>query len=186
MRFAATRFYPVDETNKIVYRDSQATKSACADFLNCTGVSGDRLNRDWKRLTEQGFKTKRLHKDPRGGAGRGQGRPKNAEESNAVKLRLAAADHDRLKRQVVSLRRATGRVISIQDYGSKLILEADLNAIVPEVQSLRGDVLITTINPDADAQLEALLERIKSLRQDVRVSRGAVFGAIVRVATGTA
>ena len=145
MHFAATRFYPVDETAKIIYRDSQATKADCAAFPNCTGMSGDRLNRSWQHFTAQGFKTKRLQRDRRGGAGRGQGRHKKEIESNPSKLRLASTDYELLKKHVLDLRRATGRAISIQDYGSKLVMEADWNLIVPKVQSLRGDASLTTL-----------------------------------------
>jgi hypothetical protein len=180
MPFAFTRFYPVNYQDKVIYLDTQTTKAACDGFPGCIGMSGDRLNKEWMELSRQGFTLKRLHKDRRGGPGRNQGRPKMNLPKSAA-LRISVADHQRVSEHIAALNKATGRWIAIQAFSSELIMKADWNALVEAVQPIKGNAFATTINEDAAQRLVELIKRIKPLRPDIRVTRGNVFAAIVRL-----
>jgi hypothetical protein len=187
MRFATSRFYPVNLDNKVLYLDSQPRKIDCEKFPNCTGISGSQIKAQWSEMQKQGFTTKRMKPEPRGGAGRGQGRPKTRSETQPppVPLRTTVQALNKLREYTENLRVRSGKTVTLQAQATSLILRADWRKVINQVQSMKSQQPdLVVIEAEADAYLAKLVSQIKPLKPDVRVGKGNVFAAIVEVSLG--
>jgi hypothetical protein len=185
MEFAITRFYPVDQTNKIVYLDTQQRKEHCSQsmFPNATGLSGFQLKHEWEQMLAQGYTTKRVSKERRGGAGRGQGRPFLDTPISTVKLKIPQLVHLKLQEQVVTFRKRSGHYVSLQDYTAQLIMQADINLLMPMVKALKSKPPAWLHLPEAaNDRLQQLTNQVAAVHPELQTSRPMVLGAIVALA----
>lgn len=146
-------------------------------------MSGYELNSQWKEMESQGYTIKQVReKDPRGGAGRGQGRPARNVSTHSIKINQSV--HEAISTQVARLRRSSGRSISIQDYLTERILKLeDWQAIAPEVRSWGEPWKHVTIEQAAYDRLQQIVEQVKAVRQDLYVNRSNVLCAIATMGT---
>jgi hypothetical protein len=181
MKFASSRYYPVDTQKKRVYLDTHSTKLECASVEGCFGMSGTLLNQKWKQLETEGYTVTRSSPDPRGGAGRGQGRKPNPVPIETCKLKVTEGSFTALKKQAAEVKRKSGRHVTQQDLASSLILEVDRNLVIAAVETTPSTTRQITITEAADKRLEQLVVAIAKVKPDLNAHRAMVFAAVLKV-----
>ena len=185
MKFAQTRYYPVDQKHRIVYLDAQRTKAACSQFRGCVGIHGEELSLRWPDM--QKSYTVQRKPEQRGGAGRGQGRKPLAVPVVTIKVRIFATAHQKLEHHIETLKARSGKYISAQQFLSDLVLKADLNQIVPYVKNeRRGERAMAVIIQEAGDRLDELVVKVGAVKPDLFISRTKVLSAIIYQATRAA
>ena len=181
-QFAISRWFPVNHTKKQVLWITYPRKSDCAQHSGCVGMSGYELNSRWKELEADGFLIKEVRdKDPRGGAGRGQGRPARNIETHSIKINKKV--HERIAAYVAELPRINDRTVSIQDFLSDAIRQTkDWQALAPEIKTWGEPWKHVTVEQNAYQALDQIIKNLKVVRQDIYVNRSNVLCAIALAA----
>jgi hypothetical protein len=180
--FATTRWYPVDFANKILYLDTQGRKGDCTKIAGCTGVSGYQLEQEWPRLQAEGFLVKRQREERRGGANRGQGRPRDPVLAKTEKIKISETVHKQLKRRTDRLKQIRGKSFSMQTLVSQMILEAELTPVIQTLEPTSiKDFKIITITATAHQHLEKLVTQLRAQRPDLGANLINVFNAIAKM-----
>ncbi|MGA7936478.1 MAG: hypothetical protein WCA35_23190 [Kovacikia sp.] len=128
----------------------------------------------------RGFSITRYGKEKRGGAGKGQGRHPRPDPVYPVKLRLDGVAYQAMKKYLAVLKRRSGMYVSILDWASDLILNANWNLVAPNVKRLPDTDKQLIISRAADERLADMVREIRAARPGVTgISKASVFSAII-------
>jgi hypothetical protein len=180
MKFARTRYYPVDHGNKLIWLEATLRKGmAESAHPRCVGILGAELADNWTLYQAQGYQTQEPgHQERRGGRREGAGRPFVGIKTKRLKINQTV--HDKLLTKVEQRQASSGKYISVQEYASGIVLNLpDWQEIVPHIQPWGEPWAWVSLTKASYDELGGLVKKIKPLRTDAYVNLSNVFCAIV-------
>ena len=175
--FATTRYYPVNDAQKLIFLNTCRTASECRHIAGCRGVLGSILSQDWPKLTRAGYRIVRQGKDPRGGPGRGQGRPRKEVPFKPVQIKVS----EQTRQQTAQLYKISDGSQTLQEFTSSLVLNAKKKDLV---QLLKGPSQPTgnlqlLVSEGASNHLKQMAEDLSKLPELGKVTKARLLAAII-------
>jgi hypothetical protein len=127
------------------------------------------LNQDWPKLSQAGYRTVRQGKDPRGGSGRGQGRPRKEVPFKPVQIKVS----NQTRQQAAQLHKDIGGSLTLQELTSSLVLKAkkkDLIRLLKGPSQPTGNLQLL-VSEEASNHLKQMAEGLSKLPELGKVTK---------------